>query len=104
MLHDMDLTFYAVMYSMGVALPACILLAVSIVLLVKKHHLSSAILAVVSTLLMAASAILSYYKIINILFIVCSVIYTVFAIYRAVNAYEKNVKISEIEFDNDSNK
>lgn len=105
MLHDMDMTFYAVMYSIAVSLPACILLAVSIVFAAKKkHHLLSAILAVISTLLFAVSAIFSYYRIVNLIFIICSVIYTVFAIHRAVNAYEKSIDISEIEFDNDGNK
>jgi hypothetical protein len=105
MLHDMDLTFYAVIYSIAVSFPAFILFAVSIVFAVKKnHHLLSAILAVISTLLFAVSAIFSYYRIINLVFIISSVIYTVFAIRRAVNAYEKNIDISEIEFDNNSNK
>ena len=105
MLHDMDLTFYAVIYSIAVSFPAFILLAVSIVFAAKKKkYLLSAILAVISTLLFAISAIFSYYRIINVIFIICSVIYSVFAIRRAVIAYEKDIDISEIEFDNNSNK
>ncbi len=103
MLQNRDLTFYAVIYSIGLSLPACILLAVSIVFLVKKkYHLSSAILAVISALLMAASAIFSYYRIINLIFAICSVIYAVFAVHQAVVAYEKSIDISETEFENTS--
>ena len=102
MLHDMDLTFFAVMYSVILSLPACVLLDVSIVFAVKhKHDLASAVLAVISTLLFTASAIFSYYMIINLIFTVCSVIYAIFAIHRAVSAYEKKIDISEIEFDNE---